>query len=163
MNIAPPREHLELGARVRYHHRAAVIRKVHKDHHDRQLKPEHRYWAPTKEGCGTDCDRFLYRPDGERWSPFTDQPEDQTITLSNQSINKTIFVWPEEGEGIVIGLVRRGIGRSVSGSSGFNGESYDYEPGYFATHDWVWLYAVKTHLNGTEFIFVPMDAVKELD
>lgn len=76
-------------------------------------------------------------------------------------VNKTIFVWPEGGTGIIVGLIRREIGESVRGyTDSYNGE---YEPGYFCTKSRHWLYVVKTTLSGTNTILVPMWAATAIE
>lgn len=160
LGIAPPREHLELGARIRYHHRCAVAR-----------------WQTGKKRNSSNLFEDVY-PRGcfePHWRLFEGASKHSYIMdgwLTEQSLaekmpynkrrNKTLFMWPEEGEGIVIGLLRRGIGESVSPTTSFNGETTEYDEGYFAQEFWVWVYAVKRHLEGTNYILVPMDAAEEI-
>lgn len=148
MSIRPPDDHLELGACVRWHHRAGVARKL-------EQKPEYLLgdndWSPwilTREAGGSDADRHGLG----NVSPL------KGMTLTDSSINKTVVCWPEEGGGIVIGLVRKGIGVSVRGyESGY--ETPEWNPGYFDAREWIWLYAVKGWINGTNCYYVPTWAV----
>lgn len=75
-------------------------------------------------------------------------------------INKAVFVWDEEGSGIIIGLVKRMIGESVAGSRSTSYFGEDYEPGYFVQKDEQWLYAVKSTLEGTDYQLVPIESVR---
>lgn len=125
-----------------------------------QKKPElffddSEWWTPwilTREAGGSDMDRYGLGNE-EPVSPL------KGMTLTDPAINKTVVCWPEEGRGIVVGLVRKGIGVSVRGyESGY--ETPEWNPGYFAAKDWVWLYAVKGWINGTNFYYAPMWAVR---
>ena len=165
--VAPPRDTFELGQWITFHHRCGVARYLHIDKERKSLGCE---WVIT-EGCY----RQEYAPWKEKveddgmlwWTP----PPNGVITFNHpqlrwafgslpkrRDINKTIMVWPHEGEGIVVGLVRREIGESVRGyTDSFSGE---YEPGYFGTESRHWLYVVKQYLAGTQTIFVPMWAAR---
>lgn len=157
--IAPPREHLELGDRVAYHHRACVLRIPRPDYGKLWVKkPVTPRWAAV--GVGK-FDRFTHmlRPSSE--GPFGEgDPLD--LLPTGKGINKTIYVWPEEGEGCLIGMVRRGIGHSVGPSGGGNFE--DYEPGWFETREWHWLYVIKLGLAGIEktMVLTPMWATRRI-
>jgi hypothetical protein len=71
------------------------------------------------------------------------------------TLNKTVMVWPEEGQGTVIGYLRKGIGQSSPGyTSGY--EHPEYEQGYFAVDMYVDLYVVKTEFYGTDWILCPI-------
>jgi outer membrane receptor for monomeric catechols len=160
LGIAPPREHLELGARIRYHHRCAVARwqtgkkrnssGIFENVFGGSYTPHWRLFGGANKNA----------PIMDGWSTEANLADGMTY---NGRRNKTIFMWPEEGEGVVIGLIRRGIGESVSPTTSFNGETTEYEEGYFAEEFWIWLYAVKTRLEGTDYILVPMDAVEEIN
>lgn len=76
---------------------------------------------------------------------------------TDTKINKTVVCWPEEGQGIVIGLIRKGIGTSYEGYE--SGYETEWEPGTFSAREWVWLYAVKGWINGTNYYYAPMWAV----
>lgn len=151
-SIAPPKEHLGLGDRVRYHHRAAVARLPERQHAARNdifsLSEElHRWDIVGKEGG---------RPAG--LSPIIGWLE--RMPRSGR-LNKTIVVWPAEGEGVIFGLIRRGIGRSHAGyESGY--EYPEWNPGYFEADEWHWLYAVKTTLSGLKVIYVPLWAAQKV-
>ena len=64
--------------------------------------------------------------------------------------NKTIFQWPHEGSGVVVGQVRRQYGITQEGRG--NGE--DYDPGYFEPFGQISLYVVKNELRGPQ-VYVP--------
>jgi hypothetical protein len=160
MTIAPPREHLELGAKIRFHHRVAVARWQTGKKKNSSGLWENSYPNYTPEPYwrlfeGARRNAYI----GFEWKSEADLAEGMPY---NGRRNKTLFMWPEEGEGVVIGLVRRGIGESVPNSTSFNGETTEYDAGYFAEEAWVWLYVVKRYLAGTDYILVPMDAVKEV-
>jgi len=155
--IAPPRETFDLGQWITFHHRCGVARYLHIDKERKHLGCE---WVIT-EGCykqeyadwtveDTEAGLWLHRPQ-LRWA-FNKMPV-------RKGVNKTIMVWPREGEGVVVGLVRREIGESVRGyTDSFSGE---YEPGYFCTNSRHWLYVVKQYLSGKDTILVPMWAASE--
>lgn len=161
MSISPPSEHLDLGQRVRYHHRACVARAKRQDY------ATHAYWIACGEGRhGWDnrlhprgkCDYLSFDP----FRPgLLDHPRNPPVPRFG--VNKTIMIWPEEGEGIIIGLVRRGIGESVPASGGDGLFNDSWEPGYFTPYQWVWLYAIKTHLNGLDMVLAPMCAVSPVE
>lgn len=152
--IAPPREHLELGDWVVYHHRACVLRLTKQEYTGSLLKPASqpvpREWTSTGVGRFIRADWFS----GE--NPLDLLPK-------NGKINKTIYVWPEEGKGCLVGLVRRGIGHSVGPSGGSSFYTDDYEPGYFDTKEWHWLYVIKLWLAGIEktMVLAPMWATRK--
>ena len=160
MSIAPPREHLGLGQRIRYHHRCAVAR-----WQTGKKKNSSGLWVDVYPNYTSEPHWRLfegasksYIMDG--WKTEHDLAEEMPY---NGRRNKTLFLWPEDGEGVVIGLVRRGIGTSVPNSTSFNGETTEYDQGYFVEEAWVWLYVVKRWLAGTDYILVPMDAAKEIN
>ena len=139
---APPADHFELGAWVSFHHRAAVARIGYRDRRS--------YWYSAEGGWPSgppfgedDCDPFGIRiPEG--WNKR----------------NKSIVVWPERGEAMVIGLARRGIGHGWGASGGYGGFYDDYEPGGFTLHEWHWLYVLKPSLSGTKYWLAPMWATR---
>lgn len=150
--IAPPKEHLELGDRVRFHHRACVARVRAK-------------WE--KEGSRL---LSLPNPPPPRWEVIRveggEPPRegDENFGLGESFVahmrvtsktNKTIVVWPAEGEGVVVGMIRRGIGKSHAGyESGY--EYPEWNPGYFVAREWHWLYLVKCNLQQKDPIYVPL-------
>jgi hypothetical protein len=77
-------------------------------------------------------------------------------SVDDEKINKTVHVWDEEGSGVVIGLVKRGIGTSVAGYS----MTDDFEQGWFEPREWRWLYAVRRQLQGTDYILVPVESAR---
>jgi hypothetical protein len=136
---------ITLGARVSYHHRAAVARyrrpfEGSKERrwtlHEGASKTAYIRGAEPFTSLGQERDRFWEWP---------------AIHARNGELNKTIMVWPEEGTGVVIGRVRRGIGISSRGY----GHGEDYEPGYFDPISWHELFAVRHELRGVEYILVP--------
>ena len=141
--IAPPREHLELGDHVRYHHRACVAR---------LKRPEHGppFWLPCGEGRPDLPLNWMFGPDG-----FTTGPDPFGVRVDHD-VNKTIICWPQEGGGMIVGMVRRGIGISVKASSYNTMDGWDHDPGYFDTKEWHWLYAIKSHLSGLAVVLAPM-------
>lgn len=76
-------------------------------------------------------------------------------------INKTVFVWPDDGVGWIIGKIRRGIG--ISEKSGYSPATYygpaEYDQGYLDVQMYVDLYVVKTQYYGTSFVLCPPWAV----
>jgi hypothetical protein len=142
--IAPPREHLELGDRVRFHHRAAVARLPDK------LPPDPLFGA----------DRTMYAWDvvakeGGRPERAFEETHWLQRMPRNSRVNKTIICWPDEGEGVIVGMIRRGIGRSVRGyESGY--EYPEWNPGYFDAREWHWLYVVKAGLTQRDPFYVPL-------
>jgi hypothetical protein len=139
--IQPPRDHFPLGAWVEYHHRCSEIR-LSKDDGSRSFPSG---WNMC--GAGRVRGRF----------PFE---ESLGKLPTNTGRNKSLLVWPEEGQGCVVGLVRRGIGRSVSGYTTRSDYGEEYESGWFVAEEWHWLYAVKTTMRGLDVIFVPMWAAR---
>lgn len=61
--------------------------------------------------------------------------------------NKTLFIWPHEGSGVVVGEVRKQYGVS-------HRAAYEDDVGYFDAFGQVNLYVVKAELRGPE-IYVP--------
>ena len=141
--IAPPREHLELGDHVSYHHRACAARRVKQEYVDQP------YWVAVGPGRNN------------WWGGWNEENLDPLRGISTAgSRNKTVIVWHEEGSGVLIGMIRRGIGQSVRTTTGFNGESYEQEPGYFGAEAWVWLYAIKHSLSSLDFVLAPIWATR---
>lgn len=159
--IAPPTEHFELGDWIRYHHRAAVARLPEKEtlpamgsgifaSGSSELA---RYWDIVNKEGG--------RPEGSPGHMFGAALWLEKMPRTGR-INKTIVVWPAEGEGVVFALIRRGIGRSVRGyESGY--EYPEWNPGWFEADEWHWLYAVKTTLSGLNVIYVPLWAAQKVE
>lgn len=160
--IAPPHRLprtavLDLGARVSWTHRAAVARWVTAE--AALVRPGRGAWRLT-EGLAR----------GEPYPPIGVPEEEEAIYRFTEdapfyerrrgSANKTVIVWPEEGEGVLIGLVRRGLGES-SPSSGGGSMFEDFEPGFFTAAAFLHLYAVKQTLTGTSYLLCPWWAVTE--
>ena len=151
LNIAPPKEHLELGDKIRYHHRACVAR-IPKSKYEPGIfgksSFEPKWETINKEGGSP---------------PVYSWQEDNWLSRMPTDVkrNKTIVIWHEIGEGFIYGMIRRGIGTSYSGyTSGY--ETPEYEPGWFDPHEWHWLYAVKCHLSGLQGIYVPIWAAEKI-
>lgn len=158
--IARPKETLRLGQKVRFHHLACEMR-LPKPNLELGLfltmskkEAARRDWVPTGQRQGFSLPRwndpFAFPMDNEGHTPFQAPPK----------VNKTIAVWPEEGKGVVVSLIRKGIGESVSGyESGY--ENPEWEPGYFVAKEWMWLYVIKPSMVGmNDFLLAPMDAVE---
>lgn len=142
-------ELLPVGARVSWSHRAAVMRR-------RRISEE--------AGAGTEW--VTIEGVEKFWRPPMSKQVDDAFGLETDEwyqrpvrggLNKSVLVWPEEGEGVVIGFVRRGVGESYSSSRGHGmfGDGDDFEPGGFAAHGFVPLYAVKSRLEGLDYSLVP--------
>lgn len=73
--------------------------------------------------------------------------------------NKTLFHWPQEGSGVVVGEIRKqyGISHGASGGANVFGEG-DWDPGFFEPFGQVSLYVVKAELRGAE-VYVPQAAM----
>lgn len=155
--IARPQETLRLGQKVRYHHLACEMRLPKEPVPGLFVfakSDDRREWVPTGQRQGFSLPRwndpFAFPVDDEGHTPFH----------AGKGINKTIAVWPQEGTGVVVSLVRKGIGESHAGyESGY--ETPEWEPGFFVAKEWVWLYVIKPSMNGmNDFLLAPMDAVE---
>ena len=147
---------VELGQKIKYHHRAAVAR-----YNAPSYSGGTRSWWLTEgvENGETTLDAKSETFGGvveRHWLKdlFADWPE---LKRARGEINKTVMVWPEFGEGVIIGKVRRGRGTSHSSSRGISID--DYEGGYFDPIEYFDLYAVKREMRGTNYILVPTWAV----
>lgn len=145
---------LPLGTRVSYHHRAAVAR--YKPHPWRNSykhvddRPKGWIlvgirWGDLQPGFTMDSLKDM----------FFDWPRSRGEYYEN---NKTVMVWPEDGFGTIMGIVRKGIGKSERGRSSMG----EWEPGFFIVDMYVDLYALKLGYEGTDFILCPLWSVKEL-
>ena len=152
MSISPPAVHFDLGDRIHYHHRACVARVPSQASGGTGIfatEPRLAAWCPIKQEGGT--------PPVDRY-PFEEPNWLTRMPVRKQ--NKTILVWPEKGEGMIYGMIRRGIGTSHAGyTSGY--EYPEWNPGYFEAVEWHWLYAVKTSLSGLTGIYVPLWAAQK--
>lgn len=111
------------------------------------------YWRPPigVEASKVDPSDWMYAADDEWYRrPVAD------------GRNKSVLVWPEDGDGVVIGYTRRGIGQSWSAQSGVGLGEYggmgEPEPGGFASSGFVHLYQTKASLTGSVML-VPTWAV----
>jgi hypothetical protein len=142
-----------LGARVAYHHRAAVARWMTKDFHAVRPGQEGRWGLFEGARKGARIDGSLtFETD-----LFADYPKQERGSRS--VVNKTVMVWPEEGVGVVTGKVRRQRGTSHRASSGGGYMDGDFDPGYFDVAETFELYAIRHDLAGLDYILVPTWAV----
>lgn len=151
-------ELLPIGTRIHYHHRAGVAR----------IMPLDR---DRSEPCGWKIMEGTYK---NEWTKIPGDMDFGAYAVREQFFhwpydekrrNKTVMVWPDDGFGWIIGIVRRSIGRSGQQSSSYNswnGE-YDYDPGFHASEMMVDLYVIKQMYDGTEYILCPMWAVSEVE
>lgn len=147
-----------LGARVQYHHRAAVARWMTKDFAAGSGEGRWGLFEGARKGIRLDLG-------GHEVDLFAKLGPIRRNGLSDTLVNKTIMVWPEEGVGVVIGKVRRQRGTSHRSSytSGAGGFEPDYDPGYFDATDSFELYAIRHDLAGLSYILVPTWAVTLCD
>ncbi len=146
---------LKLGQRVRYHHACGEMRKgsngvwfpVGKSHPPRDVFDWEGKWVRV----------------GDESGPFVEIVQTDTgrpYSTGDTQLNKSVAIWPQTGEGVLIGLIRKGIGISESprGSTSLFDDSF--EPGGFYAAQWVWMYVVKHSLSGIDrdLTFVPLDA-----
>lgn len=151
---APESGLLRLGEPVRYSHRAAVARWFLGAEYVPNPRP---YWRLT-EGMGKNEPYPVlgnHSADEEAVLRFTE--DDPFYERRRGRANKTVFVWPEEGEAVVVGLVRRAIGEGWRGARG--GMFEDSEPGGFTADAYVDLYALGRRLRGVDYILAPWWAV----
>lgn len=162
-------ELLPIGTRVSYHHRAGVARyKVPSRLYDVDGR---KGWIltdgtlPGPEIVGPDATPVLISD--YNWNRvkdmFFDWPQ-AGMYFPNQKVNKTVMLWPSDGFGWVMGIMRKSIGESSSGyrhSMGGYGE--DYEPGYHHTLMYVDLYIVKLWYEGKDCILCPLWAVRKVE
>lgn len=156
---------LMLGTPVVYTHRAAIARLHTRNKFllEGGIEPE-RYWelheGARKGAKLPDLTHEISMFDG--WKPVIMHQRNYRgrASKTSEAVNKTIMVWPEEGSGIVTGLVRRGIGRSESGyQSDLDGE---WSEGYFSGMVWVELYTVRSELKGQDYILIPQFAISPI-
>jgi hypothetical protein len=153
----PDFELLSLGDRVKYHHRCQVIRCSLRLHLGLSVPPEDRYYwfFPSRE--------VGHVPPVLHGDPYHKYPAERS-GKGTVKYNKSIYIWPEEGTGIITGVVRRGIGYSEPTSGGQSGYDWDdFNPGGFSAETWVWLYTIKSSIYGTQQALVPIDAVSLVD
>lgn len=152
-------EHYALGSHVQYTHLSAVARKH---------KPARLSIGRLGAGeTGTSIDRWdAVEPEhyrhrssyilGTVGDPIQMALKELGETYKSGNINKSIVTWEQQGTGIVIALVKKLIGRSVSGSRSSTSYDYgeDFEPGWFETTGEQWLYVVKANLEGMRYEYV---------
>lgn len=173
----PYDERIPLGTWVSYTHRAAVARYHYRHRNGRDygvegwvlhegVDKDEWYHDPGEknpnEFLNGEQTRFMFLPKVDSLNPLVESVEPKRRPGRE---NKSVFVWPQDGTGMVIGLVRRACGYGWSESGSFSTwDEYDsYEPGGFDTKYMFWLYAVKTGLSGVRYSFVPPWAVTVLD
>lgn len=166
IDLAPPMklahaDELELGTWVTWTHEAAVARWIAskfvapRDGIAGEWRLEgHGHWRPYMGPGPWDTNEFdpTFAED-VFWNREPHAPD---------FVNKTVVVWPAPGEGLIVGLARRGIGRSERSrpAGGHMAWGYDEgEQGGFAADAYVPLYAVKSVLQGVRLYFVPTWAV----
>lgn len=151
----PRGSELPLGAHVRYSHRAAVAR----------WRPEPympgggSWWLTEGVDKRSGWRPVLSAPTGDRVEDdlafgFTIDPWYHRGPGALDP-NKTVVVWPEEGEAILFGLVRRGIGRSYSATGRSSSFEDNFDPGGFGAQAFLPLYALKHELSGVGYILTP--------
>lgn len=142
---------IALGTPVSYHHRAAVARFG-------PPEAKQKTWA-LREGCRKGEYVNPVFLDGQFLADaFADRPA--IAGRGSRLINKTVMVWPDEGSGVVVGRVKRGRGTSEPShySTSYEGGE-EFEPGWFNSHEWFWLYAIRHRLDGLDYILCPEWAV----
>lgn len=165
----------DIGTRVSYHHRAGIARWMLL-----YGKPsDYPYSEQPKSGWKIVEGTLVYNgrnpetlPMGEvgTWQDgynhntvremFFDWPQAQFSKWGylQGTCNKTVMVWPDDGFGWIMGIMRKSIGAS----SRSYGRGEDYEEGYHTTDMYVDLYVVKPWYEGTQYILCPLWAVKEV-
>lgn len=130
-----------LGAGVSFTHRTGVIRKNRKpvEGYPEWSIVEGLYKGETFDNAINPCVGYEH--------PRHDE-------------NKGIISWPQEGTGIVIGWIKKGIGTSYSSQGVSNTFEDNYEQGYFTANTWVWLYVIKQGLPGVEHIYALPEHVR---
>ena len=162
---------IALGSHVTFSHRAAVARRRgfndYPKHGEEPHKPiwmwreweltepkvrvsSHREGKPQIMTIATpitfvEAEEFVSRPENGRYPVGEDRWENR---------NKSIFFWPQEGSGVVVGLKRKQFGQS----HGSTGGGEDFDPGYFEPFGQVSLYIVKAELLGPE-VYVPESCI----
>ena len=111
-----------------------------------------REWVATGPGKFEPYTKSLIAWSIGDWMPLN--PLDMLPKTHHR--NKSIYVWPEEGSGIVVALIRREIGYSYGATGTSSMYSDDFEPGGFEAAERHWLYAVKTSLTGLDVVLTPM-------
>lgn len=161
---------LPLGTSIHYHHRAGVARYLPMFRDDPGSKkgwkivegtlvydgrnPELTEEGPTIDGWNHNALREMF---------FTwPQAYFSKWGYKQGQYNKTVMVWPDDGFGWIIGIMRKSIGVSTSGYRSRSMYGDDYEPGYHTTDMYVDLYVVKPWYEGTQYLLCPLWAVSEV-
>lgn len=164
LSTLPMDRMFSMGECVTYHHRAGVARykKVHKDLPDVGWKITQGALSGEKDVLDPHDEMVpkinVYFWNHRRYS-FFNYP--QRRFGYHGLINKTVMVWPEDGAGWVVGLIRKAIG--VSQRTTRSSYHNEIDQGYFAVEMYVDLYVVKTQYQGTDTILCPIWAVKRRD
>lgn len=153
-------ELLPLGTNIYFHHRAGVARMMPLD----RDRSEPRGWKIVE---GTYKKEWVKEPEDGNFGghavreQFFDWPQ-AVGRYPPTRRNKTVMVWPDEGFGFVIGVIRRSIGTSTKSSSYSTMDGWDFEAGYHDSDMYVDLYVIKQFYEGTEYILCPLWAVREV-
>lgn len=170
-------ELLEIGTRIHYHHRAGIARllTLYPNQHRNYYSDEKIRWGwkivegtlvyngrqpetvPMEDKNGKLIDGWNFNPVREM---FFDWPQAHFSKWGYKQCqyNKTVMVWPNDGFGWIMGIMRKSIG--VSSRSYGHGE--DYEQGYHDTDMYVDLYVVKPWYEGAQYVLCPLWAVQEV-
>ncbi len=138
---------ITLGTHVVYTHEAAVARKRLRGWH---FPPKGNGIVPYESQVGENGLRVV------SVHPKIESVDVNLNLVNPEEDNKTVATWESNGAGIVTGLVRKMIGKSIGSSGG--GE--DYDQGYFIQHGHMDLYTVRFELRGTGFVYVPVWAAR---
>lgn len=153
---------IALGSHITYTHQAAVARRHSTGWGENKRWGEWRFVEPKISSPHTSF-RGETLTVMTHVTPITFVDAEEMVTLEDRKSrypaseerwerrNKTIFQWPEEGSGVVIGQVRRQFGISHHST----GED---DIGYFETFGQISLYVVKAELRGPE-VYVPEASV----
>jgi len=156
---------IALGTHVTYTHRAAVARRSRASEKSpwsdwRLTEPKHSAYGVSHRGevvivmtsvtpiAFVDASELAAKPKNKGFGEMKDERWEKR--------NKTIMEWPDEGSGVVVGLIRRQFGISEPGRATFGGD--DWDEGYFSVFGQLSLYVVKTELRGAE-TYVPEHAI----
>jgi len=154
---------IALGTHVTFTHRAAVGRR---EKHAPWQKPSDTWgdWELTEPKVSVLSHRNGMPTIMTIVTPITCVEAEELVELDTnkrrrypvseeswEKRNKTIFQWPHEGSGVVVGQVRKQYGVSHQG----RGEA---DVGYFQAFGQVSLYVVKSELRGAA-VYVPEDAI----
>lgn len=176
MTLAPSTrlrlDEFTLGQHVRYTHVAVVVRWLPIDREDpakgrEWVVMEPKKWRDYPPKMTPDYDGALFKFD-DPYPSFGDPFYRRALVHhvrgehAPELLTKTVLVAPVEsdtgfGEGVVIGLLRRGVGtgyRSHYSPGGMWGEA-DYDPGFFVAQAMVPLLVVRHYLTERDYALVP--------